>query len=101
MTKAGWYKGQAQDAGFFYEFIRNDISGKEKDPDGKLINIGMTAELKFSGTYIGYYEIEDVTVEELYFRLPDAAYNDNMKLGDVNPRYYSEVVLQLKKAINK
>ena len=101
MTKAGWYKGQAQDAGFFYEFIRNDISGKEKDPDGKLVNIGMTAELKFSGTYIGYYEIEDVTVEELYFRLPDAAYNDNMKLGDVNPRYYSEVVLQLKKAINK
>ena len=74
MTKAGWYKGQAQDAGFFYEFIRNDISGKEKDPDGKLVNIGMTAELKFSGTYIGYYEIEDVTVEELYFRLPDAAY---------------------------
>ena len=53
----------------------------------------MTAELKFSGTYIGYYEIEDVTVEELYFRLPDAAYNDNMKLGDVNPRYYSEVCL--------
>ena len=101
MTKAGWYKGQAQDAGFFYEFIRNDISGKEKDPDGKLVNIGMTAELKFSGTYIGYYEIEDVTVEELYFRLPDAAYNDNMKLGDVSPRYYSEVVLQLKKAINK
>lgn len=101
MTKAGWYKGQAQDAGFFYEFIRNDISSKEKDPDGKLVNIGMTAELKFSGTYIGYYEIEDVTVEELYFRLPDAAYNDNMKLGDVNPRYYSEVVLQLKKAINK
>ena len=101
MTKAGWYKGQAQDAGFFYEFIRNDISGKKKDPDGKLVNIGMTAELKFSGTYIGYYEIEDVTVEELYFRLPDAAYNDNMKLGDVNPRYYSEVVLQLKKAINK
>ena len=101
MTKAGWYKGQAQDAGFFYEFIRNDISGKEKDPDGKLVNIGMTAELKFSGTYIGYYEIEDVTVGELYFRLPDAAYNDNMKLGDVNPRYYSEVVLQLKKAINK
>ena len=101
MTKAGWYKGQAQDAGFFYEFIRNDISGKGKDPDGKLVNIGMTAELKFSGTYIGYYEIEDVTVEELYFRLPDAAYNDNMKLGDVNPRYYSEVVLQLKKAINK
>jgi len=42
-----------------------------------------------------------VTVEELYFRLPDAAYNDNMKLGDVSPRYYSEVVLQLKKAINK
>lgn len=101
MTKAGWDKGQAQDAGFFYEFIRNDISGKGKDPDGKLVNIGMTAELKFSGTYIGYYEIEDVTVEELYFRLPDAAYNDNMKLGDVNPRYYSEVVLQLKKAINK
>ena len=101
MTKAGWYKGQAQDAGFFYEFIRNDISGKGKDPDGKLVNIGMTAELKFSGTYIGYYEIEDVTVEELYFRLPDAAYNDNMKLGDVSPRYYSEVVLQLKKAINK
>jgi len=101
MTKAGWYKGQAQDAGFFYEFIRNDISGKDKDPDGKLVNIGMTAELKFSGTYIGYYEIEDVTVEELYFRLPDTAYNDNMKLGDVSPRYYSEVVLQLKKAINK
>ena len=101
MTKAGWYKGQAQDAGFFYEFIRNDISGKEKNSDGKLVNIGMTAELKFSGTYIGYYEIEDVTVEELYFRLPDAAYNDNMKLGDVNPRYYSEVVLQLKSAINK
>lgn len=97
MTKAGWYKGQAQDAGFFYEFIRNDISGKEKDPDGKLINIGMTAELKFSGTYIGYYEIEDVTVEELYFRLPDAAYNDNMKLGDVNPDTTAKLSYNLKK----
>ena len=59
----------------------------------------MTAELKFSGTYIGYYEVEEVTVGELYFRLPDFSESNNMKLGEVNPRYYSEVILQLSKAI--
>ena len=59
----------------------------------------MTAELKFSGTYIGYYEVEEVTVGELYFRLPDSSESNNMKLGEVNPRYYSEVILQLSKAI--
>ena len=99
LTKEGWYKGIAQDAGYFYEFIRNDISGKIKKPDGSIGNAGMTAELKFSGTYIGYYEVEEVTVGELYFRLPDSSESNNMKLGEISPRYYSEVILQLSKAI--
>lgn len=32
MTKAGWYKGQAQDAGFFYEFIRMISQARRKIP---------------------------------------------------------------------
>ena len=49
MTKFGWYKGDAQDGGAFYEFYRNDISSVEKDKDGKNIYKGYYAEISFSG----------------------------------------------------
>jgi hypothetical protein len=57
MTKFGWYKGDAQDAGAFYEFYRSDISSVEKDKD-KNIYKGYYAEISFSGMYIAAYDME-------------------------------------------
>lgn len=85
MLKYGWEKGQAQDAGCFYEFCREDLIRRGE---------GYAAELKFSGTYIQTfgYESENVTVEELCFFLPGGK---KIPAGDVSARYFSEVIAQL------
>ena len=54
MQNMGWYRGQAEDAGIFYYFYRED---KEQ---------GLMAELNFSGTYVAG-ENEDVTVLDVKF----------------------------------
>ncbi len=92
MTKFGWYKGEAMDAGFFESFKREDVSGRIEN--GK--KDGIYAELGFSGAYIaaGYgYGDEDVTVGELKFR--KSGETEWLAGKDVNKRYFSEIILQL------
>lgn len=83
----GWNKGEVEDAGVYYTFFRED---------GDVI-----VELEFSGSYVGD-ENEEVTVYGVIFRKRGVASgkgNDNQyKLGEISPRYFSEIILQLTKA---
>ena len=78
MQNMGWYRGQAEDAGIFYYFYRED---KEQ---------GLIAELNFSGTYVAG-ENEDVTVLDVKF---------NKKISELSDRYFSEIVMQPAKAVS-
>lgn len=95
MQSLGWYTGSVQDAGCFDTFYRED---------GK-----MGAELHFSGTYIGGQN-EDVTVEEVRFYpagtiergsyvYDEADDKKALTLEQVPPRYFSEIILQLSRAV--
>ena len=108
MTKLGWDKGQAEDAGFFYEFVRRDISKRTRGEDGNITEQGICAELAFSGTYIAAFMddgAEDVTVDKLHFYEPGKRYVQHqdcfIALESVSPRYLSEVVRQLKLALGQ
>lgn len=90
----GWYRGSVQDAGVYSTFYRED---------GEL-----GVELEFSGSFVGD-ENDDVTVYGASFYkagtvkrgsyVYDTIKKENLyQLGEVNPRYFSEIVLQLKKA---
>ncbi len=99
MIKIGWEKGTAQDAGCFYEFCRTDIAEQKKIGD-KIQYTGFYAELQFSGAYIasGYLDTENVTVGELkIWNLNQERITERnaMKLEEVNPRYFSEIIAQL------
>lgn len=76
MQNMGWYRGQAEDAGIFYYYYRED---KEQ---------GLRAELNFSGSYVAGQN-EDVTVFDVKF---------NKKIGELSGRYFSEIVMQTAKA---
>lgn len=76
MQNMGWYRGQAEDAGIFYYYYRED---KEQ---------GLRAELNFSGSYVGG-ENDNVTVFEVKF---------NKNIGELPKRYFSEIVLQTARA---
>ncbi len=97
MTKYGWNKGMAQDAGFFYEFERHDMIRREKTADGAVRNVGFHTELRFSGMYIAAYDNEDVTIETVRFSQLDSS--EPLQLQSVNRRYFSEVMLQLDTAL--
>lgn len=96
MENNGWYRGMAEDGGCFYEFYREDISRKIKSDDGAGIPIGFGAELTFSGSYIGIYQVEaeEVEIEKLSFY---KAGNPNKKIpvSEVSDRYFSEVIRQI------
>lgn len=88
----GWYRGCVIDGGGYYEFYRQD---------GNIF-----VELEFSGVFIGD-ENEEVTVYGASFYQTDDAHKgiyeaaraeNKLKLEDVNPRYFSEIVYQLTKA---
>lgn len=90
----GWYRGSVQDAGGYYSFYRED---------GRL-----GVELEFSGLFVGD-ENEEVTVYGAQFYragtvkrgsyVYDTVKKENrFRLGEVNPRYFSEIVLQLTRA---
>lgn len=83
----GWNKGEVEDAGVYYTFFRED---------GDVV-----VELEFSGSYVGD-ENEEVTVYGVIFRRRGAASgkgNDNQyKLSEISPRFFSEIILQLTKA---
>ena len=98
MTKCDWYKGGAEDGGAFYEFRRTDIARQEKS--GKeMQRFGYYVELKFSGMYIAtsFVDSEDVSIEEVNFwKLEKGLRKENtLRLEEVNPRYFSEIVAQL------
>lgn len=90
----GWYRGSVQDAGVYYTFYREDGE--------------MGVELEFSGCYVGD-ENDEVTVYGASFYragtvkrgsyVYDTIKKENQhKLDEVSPRYFSEIVLQLAKA---
>lgn len=97
LQKFGWYRGSIQDGGGYYEFYREDAS------------VGIGVELHFSGACVGYNEDEDITVyDAVFYRagtvergsyVYDTPKQDNVfALGEIPPRYYSEIVFQLEKA---
>ncbi len=86
----GWYKGEVGDGGVYHTFYRND---QDK-----------AVELSFSGGYAGG-EYDTVVVYEAYFYQPGVVEKVGFryepvkqKLAQVEPRYFSEVVLQLTRA---
>ena len=96
MLGQGWYRGSVQDGGAFYCFWRED-----KD-------LGIGAELRFSGTAVGYDDGENVTVyDAVFYRgtvsrgsyVYDTLQNEQLvPLGEVPTRYYSEIVHQITRA---
>ena len=99
LQKYGWYKGSVLDAGGFYEFYR-------EDPD-----LGIGAELHFSGTYVSVLD-EDVTLYEVVFykagTVERGSYvydevedKNTLFLEEVPERYFSEIVLQLSEITQK
>ncbi|MFD1888189.1 DUF4132 domain-containing protein [Paenibacillus wenxiniae] len=93
LERYGWYKGRAEDGGFYYELF------KQYD--------GIVAELQFSGTSISYYgELDDITLEALRFiRTTDKGtwYKDysndtGLLLKDVPARMFSETIYDILRA---
>ena len=93
LTKSGWETGSVLDAGYFCEFFRNDIIKCVKNPDGTVSYDGYSAEIEFSGMNIQYIDAENVTLGQLVFTEYDS--DKKLKIKDVNPRYFSEIILQL------
>ena len=90
----GWYRGSVQDAGVYYTFYREDGD--------------MGVELEFSGSYVGDENDEVTVYGAAFYRartvkrgsyVYDTIKKENQyKLDQVSPRYFSEIVLQLTKA---
>ena len=91
----GWYRGSIQDAGGYDTFYKEDAH--------------MAVELHFSGTFIGCDFEDEITIYGVRFYKPgtvargsyvyDTIKKENLyKLGQVSPRYFSEIVYQLEKA---
>jgi hypothetical protein len=93
LEKLGWYKGPAEDAGFYYLLY--------KDYDGVI------AELEFSGTSIYYEGMEDISLKALrFFNNKKTRYhyfqpNDAMKLNLIPPRVYSETMYDILRAAGR
>jgi len=86
----GWNKGEVGDGGVYCTFTSID---QDK-----------AVELAFSGSYVGD-ENDTVVVYEAFFYQPDAVEKTGwryqpvrQKLSEVDPRYFSEIVLQLTRA---
>ena len=104
MTRFGWYKGQAEDAGFFYYFTREDVSSRSVAPDGSPLLTGCGAMMIHSGMYIAAYDMEEesVNAEDIVFFKAGSApdYWDKedkcfIKCSEVPLRYFSEIMMQL------
>lgn len=96
LTKQGWSTGTPLDAGFFEEFERNDILRCVKNSDGTTSYEGYYTKIEFDGMGIDYMEAEDVNLGVLVFKNYNAGYKDNnLKIKDVNLRYFSEIIMQL------
>jgi len=96
LLQQGWYRGSVQDGGVFYCFYREDR------------DLGIGAELRFSGTAVGYDDGENVTVYDAVFytgTVNRGSYvydtvpaEQIVPLGRVPERYFSEIVHQLTRA---
>lgn len=104
MTRFGWDKGQAEDAGFFYYFKREDVSSRSIAPDGKPLLNGYGTMLIHSGMYIAAYDMDDENVNAEAVVFFKAGTNPNywdkdgkgfLKCSEVPKRYFSEIMLQL------
>ena len=103
MTKNGWYKGDAEDAGYFYYFYREDVKSRTLNADGSTTYEGWGSLLVHSGasTVIYDFDGEEVTLKEVVFfkagRIPNYCGNHDgwVKISDVDPRYFSETMLLL------
>lgn len=84
LTKMGWETGCPQDAGYFMEFVHDDDI---------TVSEGYRTEIEFSGMCIDLMQNEMMTLETLYF-YPKGS-NKKLKTKDVNPRYFSEIIMQL------
>ncbi|MBQ6675881.1 MAG: DUF4132 domain-containing protein [Ruminococcus sp.] len=108
MTKLNWYKGYAEDAGYFYYFYRDDFNSRNKNPDGTLSAEGYGVLLTFSGASVVVYDFEgeETEIENLifykageqpsYFNKEEKGF---LKIADVSPRYFSEIVMQLSRVL--
>ncbi|MBR6337446.1 MAG: DUF4132 domain-containing protein, partial [Ruminococcus sp.] len=110
MAKLGWYKGYAEDAGFFYYFYRDDTARRVKNADGSETKEGFGVMLTFSGASVVVYDYEgeEVTTEKLIFFKagdhPDYYSKEEkgfLKISDVSRRYFSEIVMQLSAVLVK
>ncbi|MDE6025417.1 MAG: DUF4132 domain-containing protein [Lachnospiraceae bacterium] len=87
-----WYKGDTEDAGMYYSFYKEDVIS------------GIGARINFSGAYVGdsymAAENEQVTVYDAEFYKKASANEKEQKLtlGQLSPKYFSEIVYQLTKA---
>ncbi|MCM1237319.1 MAG: DUF4132 domain-containing protein, partial [Ruminococcus flavefaciens] len=96
LQSMGWYKGEVGDGGSFYTYYRYDYD--------------KNAELEFSGDFIACLDT-DIDLYEVRFQqtlasavsIEGTVTGEAMrlapcKLGDVDPRYFSETILQLTRA---
>lgn len=105
MSKFGWQKGSVQDAGCFSTFFREDITKRITRSDNFVKLFGNAVELHFSGMYVAGGD-EYVTIENIRFYNPGNVKHGSyvydevdkkkaIKLENVPPRYFSEVIAQL------
>ncbi|QOS99314.1 DUF4132 domain-containing protein [Brevibacterium sp. JNUCC-42] len=94
LEKYGWYKGMAQDGGWYHEFYKEYGD--------------MIAELTFSGTSISYYEgMEDISLDSLTFHQNkfDRYYyyekSQPLPITDISPRLFSETIYGIMRATGK
>ncbi len=94
MLSQGWQRGEIMDAGFYENYTKENQA------------LGLCAQLHFSGNCVGYYEEGPVTLKQLMFyksehhSLGDWGRKDNhfIKLSEVDPKFYSEILNQIAKA---
>lgn len=112
--KLGWYKGFVEDAGMFYAFYREDVVKRVKKEDGTIQLFGNAAELSFSGMNVNYdfYGEQTAEIENIRFYVPgtvkyggdrydSVTEHTAVKLDQVNPRYFSEIINQLEIILKK
>ncbi len=98
LTEFGWYRGPVLDGGCVETFYREDAE------------IGLGAELHFSGCFVGYLN-EDIKIHSVRFYkigevepgccLYESDVSKVCLLKDVPAKYFSEVVMQVEKASSK
>ncbi|MCR5718050.1 MAG: DUF4132 domain-containing protein [Oscillospiraceae bacterium] len=100
MTKLGWDKGYPGDGGYLTEFTRCDIMKQHRNEKGVIVHEGFFLYLYFSGMDIsGYNNTEDVTIEKVEFHRLNTPANQMLALGEIPPRYFSEIVYMLSNAL--